>query len=239
MSTVPDDLASAPKEPSTPHFYLVGLVVFMIAVVLAGFWPTYLEPVLRGDVSEAVSDIRTFPWLIHLHGAVFMSWMALLLVQVTLVARNNTFTHMSVGLYGFVVGLLVLGVGLTLTFLVYQTFVSEGLTWMEVVTGFWFPLVDMVEFSILLAIGYFYRRRPEVHKRMMLFATVALLHAATGVRMDYLLGAWTHEIIFTLEVGLIYGYDLLQERRIHPASLLGTLIVLPDVILWYLPGLGP
>lgn len=74
---------------------------------------------------------------------------------------------------------------------------------------------------------------------MMFFATVALLHAATGARMDYLLGAWTTEIMFTLLVGPTYAYDLYTERHVHPATLIGTVVVLPDVAFYYLIGFGP
>ena len=220
------------------RYYLVGLALFMIGVVIAGFWPSYFGPGLRGNVPEDVSNAASFPWLVHLHATVFLGWMGMLLAQTSLVARGKTHAHMSVGRYGIGLGTVVLLVGLVLTFLTYQTIVSQGNTWVGAVTVAWQPLVDMIEFGVLLTIGYLYRTRPEVHKRMMLFATVALLHAATGRRMNYLLGPWSLEIMFTIEVGLIYGYDLVERGRIHPASLVGTLIVLPDVIFHYLPFLA-
>jgi len=74
---------------------------------------------------------------------------------------------------------------------------------------------------------------------MMHFVTIALLHTAAGVRMDCLLGPWTTEIMFDLLVGPIYVYGLYIERRVHPATFIGTAIVLPDIVFSYLPGLGP
>lgn len=33
--------------------------------------------------------------------------------------------------------------------------------------------------------------------------------------------------------------DLSTEGRVHPATLMGTVIVVPDVVLYYLIGVGP
>lgn len=218
------------KETAVSRHFFVGMALFMMTVVLAGFWPTYFGPILFGEGFEG-------HWILHVHAAIFMAWMAALLVQTVLVARNQTSMHMRVGRYGFVLGVLVLLMGVFLTLRVFQRGVAEGRwTWVEAPVAFWPPLVDMIEFSILLAAGFAYRSRPKVHKRMMFFATVALLHAATGVRMDYLFGTWTTEIMFTLLVGPVYAYDLYTERRVHPATLIGTVIVLPDVAFWYLIG---
>jgi hypothetical protein len=40
-----------------------------------------------------------------------------------------------------------------------------------------FPLLDIIEFGVLVAAGFFYRRRAAIHKRIMLFATLAMLPA--------------------------------------------------------------
>lgn len=209
------------------------MTLFMIGVVFAGFWPSYVGPMLFGEGFEG-------HWIVHVHAAIFMGWMLALLVQTTLVAQSQTRAHVTVGPYGIALGLLVLLMGILVTLRVYHRGVAEGAwTWAEAPIAFWPPLVDMIEFSILLAVGFAYRRRSKVHKRMMFFATVALLHAATGVRMDYLLGAWTTEIMFVLLVGPMYAYDLSTEGRVHPATLIGTVVVLPDVVLYYLIGVGP
>lgn len=58
---------------STIRWCYVGIVLLMIAIVLAGFWPSYFGPLTRGVVQH--------PWVIHLHAATFMGWMALLLTR--------------------------------------------------------------------------------------------------------------------------------------------------------------
>jgi hypothetical protein len=233
-TTSPDDVSMTRERTAAgmSRYFFVGMALFMTTVVFLGFWPTYFGPLLVGAGFDG-------HWILHVHAIIYMGWMAVLLAQTTLAARSQMETHMQVGRYGFALGLLVLAMGVILTLRFYQRGVAEGTwTWAEAPFAFWFPLVDMVEFSILLAAGFVYRRRPKVHKRMMYFATIALLHAATGVRMDYLLGPWTTEIMFVLLVGPMYIYDLYVERRVHPATLISTVIVLPDIAFQYVPGLG-
>src|SRR5262245_7358562 len=80
----------------------------MVAIMLIGFWPSYFGPLLRGAAAR--------PLVIHMHGIVFVGWMALLLAQVILVAGGRTATHRMVGSIGIVYGGLVLIMGLVVGF---------------------------------------------------------------------------------------------------------------------------
>ena len=42
------------------------------------------------------------------------------------------------------------------------------------------PLLDMLVFAPLFAAAIYYRRKPELHKRLMIVATTSLLIAAVG-----------------------------------------------------------
>jgi len=54
-------------RPVRGRFY-VGIALFMTAIVVAGFWPSYFGPLFHGNVAR--------PWVIQLHGLVFVGWMA-------------------------------------------------------------------------------------------------------------------------------------------------------------------
>lgn len=58
----------------------IGIVVSMIFLVTLGFWPFYGG--LPGSGTQAL-------WVVSLHAAVFVGWMALLLVQVVPVHRRR------------------------------------------------------------------------------------------------------------------------------------------------------
>jgi hypothetical protein len=83
----------------------VCIALFMIAIVLAGFWLSYFGPLTRGVVAHS--------WVIHVHAATFMGWMALLLTQVTLVSTGRTRAHKKLGTFGIGYGVLVPGMGLS------------------------------------------------------------------------------------------------------------------------------
>ena len=72
----------------THRFYL-GITLFLIAMVIVGFWPSYFGPLVRTGVTR--------PWIIHVHGAVFSGWMALLLLQVALALTGRVNVHRRVG----------------------------------------------------------------------------------------------------------------------------------------------
>jgi hypothetical protein len=71
--------------------------------VFVGFAPTYF---LR-----TLSDRPPLPWLVHLHGVLFSTWILLLLVQTTLVAVKRTDLHRLLGVGGGALAVLMIPVG--------------------------------------------------------------------------------------------------------------------------------
>ena len=61
-----------------------------VAAVATGFSTTYFIPVARGTFAG--------PPVAHLHGLLFMTWIALLLVQPTLVRHGHSRLHRKLGL---------------------------------------------------------------------------------------------------------------------------------------------
>ena len=87
-------------DTSSPRLFFVGMAAFMLALVVAGFWPTYFGRLLSGLGPSLKVPIAGMPWVIHLHAAVFLGWMAVLLTQATLIARGKTRAHMKLGRFG-------------------------------------------------------------------------------------------------------------------------------------------
>lgn len=218
------------REDMLPRLFWVGMVLLMIAVVILGFWPTYFGLLLSGEPPGHPKGLVESSRVIHIHGMVFLGWMALLLAQAGLVSRGRTRAHRLLGQYVATFGLLVVGVGAYITFVQLQNFASASTTWGELLLVAWPSLETITQFAVLLALGWVYRTSPEAHKRYMLLATVALLYAATD-RMGYLLGPWCAEIMFPVTVGPIFAYDLYAEGRVRAATLIGTAILLPHFAL--------
>lgn len=86
-----------------------------------------------------------------------------------------------------------------------------------------FPLLDIAEFALLVGAGYALRGRSDYHKRLMLFATLALLPAPFAHVVGHVQWLKAHgtvviiPIFFSLIASAIY--DLAAFRRVHPVSL--------------------
>lgn len=222
--------ATATRSTSSAHLFWVGMAVFLIIMVLLGFGSTYNRQLVMGQEIGADGPydggLVATDWVIHLHAAVFVGWMLFLLTQATLVARGRMRAHMTLGGYGGLsLGVVLVVVGSLITWTQASAGVEQDLvTWAEwplILLGTmpsWFSLLG---FCVLMGLGLRYRSRPAAHKRYMTLATILLVTAATS-RMDYFLGSWANTIGFALLLAPLYGYDLYTERRVHPATLIGT-----------------
>ncbi|HEY7285508.1 MAG TPA: hypothetical protein VH497_08705 [Vicinamibacterales bacterium] len=203
------------RKRTKKQFY-VGLTLFMVAIVLIGFWPSYFGPLLRGRADR--------PPIIQLHGVVFVGWMALLVVQVILAARGNIRRHRIVGNWGIAYGCLVLTMGLVASFAAPIIHLRAGEWDRDRAAAFLLtPLGDMVLFGSFFGAAVAFRSRPEIHKRMMVAATVALLFAAVG-RMEYLpipvlMAIW----LSPMAAGIVH--DWATRRSVHPAYIVATVVL--------------
>src|SRR5215510_6479514 len=190
--------------------FFIGISLLAVLIAALGFWPTYFGPLLAGTADH--------PTVIHVHAAVFSGWLALFAAQVGLAATGQIALHRKLGEVGIWYGVLVIIVGLTTAFSQFADRVDAGRL-EEAQTRLLAPLTDMIVFPIFFGAAVYYRRKPELHKRLMLVATTTLLVAAS-LRMGFLprpmrLLVWFSPILFGM------GYDLIKRRSIHPVYLIG------------------
>ena len=210
-----DRVASSRARPRSALF--VAITGVMIAMVLVGFWPYF-----RNIGSNAPER----PWLIHVHAAVYSGWMVLLLTQVVLVWRRRSDLHRRLGPFGIAYGVGVLVLGLVATIVAPLAHVASGAWSLDRAASFLIlPIGDMLLFGGFFAAGVIYRRKPEIHKRCMLLATIALMFApAARFAGDWgpaaILGVWLIPLVIAM------GHDLWTRRRIHPAYGIGTAALL-------------
>ncbi|MGB8694077.1 MAG: hypothetical protein WCD08_11265, partial [Steroidobacteraceae bacterium] len=80
------------------RFYL--LMAWIGALIAAiGFSRRYFMPLAAGTFQA--------PAIVHLHGAITLTWVAFLILQTTLVATGRTAFHRSIGMAGIALGTLV------------------------------------------------------------------------------------------------------------------------------------
>src|SRR5690349_19547462 len=92
-----------PKARAGRTKVYVGLALMITAIVFAGFSPSFYGTFVQG---------AAHPWIIHVHAAVYVGWLALLIAQAALAARGQVAVHRKVGNFGIAYGALVWVLGL-------------------------------------------------------------------------------------------------------------------------------
>lgn len=189
-----------------------------LAVVLAGFARTYYLKFAFGTPPLSV--------LLQVHGAVMTAWFVLFAVQATLVARGRVRLHRRLGAFGALLALAVLVVGTTVAItaarLGHAPPGPPPLVFLVV------PLGDMLVFALLVGAALWFRRRSDVHKRLMLLACVGLLTAAIARIPLPLLQQGGIVTFFMATIVLVLAcvaWDTVMHRRLHPAFGWGAALV--------------
>src|ERR1043165_125557 len=151
--------------------FYTGMAVAFAVPVFAGFARTYY---LRPDC-----DSRPLISLLRLHGFVFTSWIMLFVVQTALIAKRRTDLHRSLGVAVCVLAAVMVLVGVT-TGLVRAKGADVPPGTPSPLVFLTVPLGDMLTFACLVGAGFYFRRRTDVHKRLMLLATISILPAAVA-----------------------------------------------------------
>ncbi len=196
--------------------FYVALAILMTLTVIVGFWPSYYGPLTQGTTQVS--------WILHVHGLIYMGWMGLFITQTVLAASGRIRAHRSVGSIGIGYGFAILLVGVFVSFAAPVMHVNAGEWTIDQAAAFLpVPLGDMVLFGGLFGAAVAYRRKPEIHKRLMLLATVALLFAAV-FRLNAAGWASMPAAIFLWYVPVILGiaYDGLRQGRVHPVYWIGA-----------------
>jgi len=160
-----------------------------------------------------------------LHGVVFTSWLLLLLIQTALIAARRTDLHRRLGIAGAVLAVLMVLVG-TSTAIIRAKVVEVPAGAPSPLAFLTVPLGDMLLFASLVGAGFYFRRRPDIHKRLMLVATIAILPAAVA-RLPFAFIQQVGPLAFfglsDLFIVPCLIYDLFTRGRFHRATVLGGL----------------
>jgi hypothetical protein len=225
----------APVATGRPHrvkrWFYIGAGLFMILVSVAGFGSSIID--------QSARKAPPTP-LVIAHGVVASAWLLLFLAQATLVATSRVDVHRRLGRVGP-------GLAVVMSALVFLTTVEMGRrgydlsfdatrafppppggSAAEIAADILSPLLGFLAFIVLVTAGLWYRHRPDIHKRLMLFAVLGLHGVPLTHLTGYLLGHWPAQAgLFSLigraiEILLLSAsgvYDKVSQGRIHPVSL--------------------
>ena len=161
------------------------------------------------------------------------AWVVLFIVQVTLVARRRTKLHQQLGILGAVLAALVFIVGILTGIYGAARFVNNpSLTPPGAPSPLSFliiPLGDMVVFAILISAALYYRKRLDIHKRLMLLAAINLLVPAVArIPLSFIVNGGPLAFFGLADLVLIgfVVFDTIRHKRLHPAFLWGGLLII-------------
>jgi hypothetical protein len=219
--------AGAITRTFQPSFYF-WMTVVMALFIFSGFGLTYWVPMASGT-------LLPLPPIVHLHGLFFFSWMVLLIVQAVLINTRNVQLHRSLGTFGIALGTGVLLLGALLTVLSARlgganpSPSSGALNYLSVVA--------VLSFGVLFILAMRNTRRPESHKRLILFATINLL--PPGVNRLYMVSFGltdvpllaTYLTLDALALAMLV-HDWRTDGKIGAASITGAAFVFGPQLLY-------
>lgn len=194
--------------------YYLGISVLLLVLVLVGFSSrAYYFP-------EQLPPGR---FTLYFHIAVTGGWFVLLVIQTALIRNRKHKIHMQLGLYslGLAIAIFVSGV-----VMIIENNMREFL-WIQVVSN----SMNMITFAILFGLGYQYRKNLPFHKRMMIFASLAMMSPALARLSDALIGNpnLTTPIWFGL-LASVAVYDWMTEEKVTRATWIGIGINLSQTV---------
>ncbi|WP_157385815.1 hypothetical protein [Methylosarcina fibrata] len=235
------------KELPSPNYrrlFYPGVSVLLLILMFLGFRQFYLYGKAYPG-RELAPPIRT---LLILHGIGMTSWMVLFVAQPLLILAGNRRVHRLLGRIG--AGLAAVMVVLSFRLGIESTLLSPpdlriwGLASKQFLAV---PIISILIFSGFVILGVSKRRQPEVHRSMMLLATLAVMSAAVS-RIDFLNSLYQGtiwEAVFgpfftTLAIGALFlAVKWLPTRSLNPWLVWGYGgLVLSDALIMQLATTG-
>jgi len=206
--------------------------LLLLTTVLVGFAKSYfLAGLVRAPLPNKV---------IHVHAALFSSWILLLIAQAAFISAKRFDLHRKFGQFGFglACGMSVVGVMAATDSMTRIKMVGS----IDMRTFYAVPLFDIIVFAVLIFCAYRWRHDPPTHKRLILIASITIVDAATGrdpltriTQLPYLNNVFTQ--LYTI---LLAGFDLWYLKRIHRATLIaGTFSIVMLLIAVPIGRTGP
>jgi hypothetical protein len=198
------------------------MAIAAAVVVFVGFAPTYF---LRASPTP-------LPTYLQVHGFFFTTWIALFIAQTSLVAARRTPVHRRLGWATAALAVVMVAVGTTAGIWSMRRQVDAGSA-QQAQAFLTTPLFSMVAFAVLVGAAIRFRRDPQMHKRLMLLATISILDAAVArLPFEYLrASSWNYLPTTDVFLAAAILYDVVSRRTVHQAYIWGGLLLVIEQAL--------
>ena len=181
-----------PVSHRAGRWFFVGMALVMIATSLVGFLPAIVDHATRRAPLTLLAEA---------HGIVFFMWLLLYLAQSLLIANRRVDLHRRLGLTSVVLLAMMIPLGFTTTTAMIRRGFDlsgdqhvdphpVGGVSVDAATTSVFNFGTLLAFCVLAVAAICYRRRPAVHKRLMLFANISLMAAPIAHLLGHIPSTW-------------------------------------------------
>jgi len=224
-----------------PRFYLI-ITILLLLVVLLGFGPRfYLRPLF--DQPRHL-QMETLPIKFILHGLLMTLWYVLLVVQSALIRTKNIQVHKWLGIGLGVIAVLAVISAIPVMMGFAPRMVELGFLDVTNADRVWFQNIQwtndifaLITFTSMVIIGFLNRTNKELHRTMMLFASMAFTGPATGRLMEWLSPSLFIEgtvLVFVLFPLAVLIHDWIKTKKFPKYAFWGFLALLFVILATFL-----
>jgi hypothetical protein len=198
----------------------------LLLIVLLGFGRSlYMRPFL---------DLPQMPVAVWVHGIVLTAWYVGVFVQATLISAGRIDLHRRLGWLVAGIGAAVVVIGTTVTLAFVGRRAALG-TDIEARINFfadivWGDLAALIAFVTFFGLALAWRRRPDLHKRLMILGSLALLEPALFRIWGWQMFAgvdrnWAALVVLLVAVIVLLLHDFIARKRVYAVTLLGGVLL--------------
>ena len=201
----------------TDKWFFTFVALIMVVLCLAAFLPS----IVHTNARRAPLSLLTIA-----HGIVFSTWLLLFLAQSVLIGTRRVAVHRMLGWAGVLLIALMIPLAYATTIeMIRRGFDLSGDLRIDhdARPESIFAFNDLLVFGVLAIAALACRRKPEIHKRLMLFANIVLMPAPLAHLIGHTpwLAAMPSAIVLvpiSLFVVAAVARDFLMARRVHPLT---------------------
>jgi hypothetical protein len=234
-------MRTASSVKTEVSYFYVWMAAAIALFAFAAFAPTYWLQIPAGTFVGTP--------LVHIHSAVFTAWSLFLVWQSYLAANGRIKSHRAWGMagIGLATAVFIMGTAVAIDSLIFRLALGAG---DAVRSSFIVAMTNMLLFGGFFIAAMVNAKRSEIHRRLILLATISLLPAAIS-RITYYMAKGSgpglrptlgppppvikqlvpHLLIVAVFVLAGILYDWKDRGRPHPAWLMGGGIITAALLL--------
>lgn len=217
---------SADRHLFDRRLFMIAAIAFPL-IILAGFGRTYY---LKGFF--AVPPLASM--LVHIHGLLMTTWVALFAAQVWLISSKRIRVHQRLGYAGIGLAVLIIAAGFVTALRAAKFGAASTPPGVQPQAFLIVPLVDLAMFAVLFGAAVYYRKKPAFHKSLMLLTAVNFLPPAVARIPIASLQAFGPLWFFGFPAALALlclGLETWRYGRLNRVFFVGTLLLIASYLV--------